>query len=87
MEIDRRKTIAGLGGMLAAQGMDSEAKAEALEGYLSDQLDMSVFSKLGAPSADSQVYDSATIFLHIERTHTSADRYADDISTGSPHSH
>jgi len=50
MEIDRRKVIGALGGMLAVQGMDSEAKAEALEGYLSDQLDMSVFSKLGAPS-------------------------------------
>jgi hypothetical protein len=50
MEIDRRKVIAALDGMLAGQGMDSEAKAEALEGYLSDQLDMSVFSKLGAPS-------------------------------------
>src|SRR3981081_1149782 len=30
--------------------MDSEAKAEALEGYLSHQLDDSVFVRLGAPS-------------------------------------
>jgi hypothetical protein len=30
--------------------MDSEAKAEALEGYLSDQLDNAVFVRLGAPS-------------------------------------
>ena len=50
MQIDRRKVIAALGGTLAIQGMDSEAKAEALEGYLSDQLDMSVFVKMGAPS-------------------------------------
>jgi hypothetical protein len=30
--------------------MDSEAKAEALEGYLSTQLDMSVFVPMGAPT-------------------------------------
>lgn len=50
MQMDRRKVIAALGGTLAVQGMDSEARAEALEGYLSDQLDMSVFQKMGAPS-------------------------------------
>lgn len=50
MQIDRRKIIAALGGTLAIQSMDSEAKAEALEGYLSDQLDMSVFTKMGAPA-------------------------------------
>src|SRR5215469_5131132 len=50
MEIDRRRVILALGGMPAVSGMDSEAKAEALEAYLSDQLDMSVFSKFGAPS-------------------------------------
>ncbi|HEY3739876.1 MAG TPA: hypothetical protein VGL53_08525 [Bryobacteraceae bacterium] len=50
MQIDRRKVIAALGGTLAVQGMDSEAKAEALEGYLSDELDMSIFRKLGAPA-------------------------------------
>jgi hypothetical protein len=50
MQIDRRKVIAALGGALAVEGMDSEARAEALEGYLSEQLDMSVFVKMGAPS-------------------------------------
>jgi hypothetical protein len=40
MEIDRRKIISALGGMPVVQGMDSEAKAESLEGYLSDPLDM-----------------------------------------------
>ena len=50
MQIDRRKVIAALGGTLAIQGMDAEAKAEALEGYISDELDNSVFVKLGAPS-------------------------------------
>ena len=49
MQIDRRKVIAALGGTLVVHGMDSEARAEALEGYISDQLDMSVFAKMGAP--------------------------------------
>lgn len=50
MPIDRTKIIAALGGPDAVGRMDSEAKAEALEGYLSAQLDMSVFAKLGAPA-------------------------------------
>ena len=50
MRIDQRKVIAALGGSGVVQGMDSEAKAEALELYLSDQLDNSVFARLGAPS-------------------------------------
>ena len=40
MEIDQRKVIDALGGSGAVQGMDSEAKAEALEAYLSNQLDI-----------------------------------------------
>jgi len=50
VEIDRSKIIAALGGPDTIRRMDSEAKAEALEGYLSKQLDLSVFTKLGAPS-------------------------------------
>ena len=50
MQIDPPQIIAALGGTLAVQGMDSEAKAEALEAYLSDRLDLSVFAKMGAPS-------------------------------------
>jgi len=50
MRIDQRKVIAALGGSRVVQGMDSEAKAEALELYLSDQLDNSIFVRLGAPS-------------------------------------
>jgi hypothetical protein len=50
MQIERPKVIAALGGPLAVQGLDSEARAEALEGYLSNQLDNSVFARLGAPS-------------------------------------
>jgi hypothetical protein len=50
LQIDRNKVISALGGSPAAQGMDSEAKAEALEGYLSQQLDNLVFRRLGAPS-------------------------------------
>jgi len=50
MRIDQRKVIAALGGSRVVQGMDSEAKAEALELYVSDQLDNSVVVRLGAPS-------------------------------------
>jgi hypothetical protein len=39
MEIDRRLFIASLGGAAAIAQMDSEAKAEALEEYMSQQLD------------------------------------------------
>jgi hypothetical protein len=50
MQIERQKVIAALGGSHAVRKMDSEAKAEALEGYLSDRLDNSFFVRLGAPS-------------------------------------
>ena len=50
MRIERQNVITALGGSLVVKGMDSEAKAEALEGYLSDQLDDSVFVRMGAPS-------------------------------------
>ncbi len=42
MEVDRRVFFASLGGAAAISAMDSEAKADALEAYLSDQLDDAV---------------------------------------------
>jgi hypothetical protein len=42
MEIDRRKFIASLGGTAAVAIMDSEAKADALEHYMEEQLDEQV---------------------------------------------
>jgi hypothetical protein len=39
MEIDRRAFFASLGGVAAVSAMDSEAKADALEDYMSEQLD------------------------------------------------
>ena len=39
MEVDRRAFIASLGGVAAVNLMDHEAKAEALEHYMEDQLD------------------------------------------------
>ena len=42
MEVDRRAFFASLGGVAAVTAMDSEAKADALEAYLSDQLDEAV---------------------------------------------
>jgi hypothetical protein len=50
MQIDRNEVIAGIGGRTVVDRMDSEGKAEALEGYLSRQLDLSAFAKFGAPS-------------------------------------
>ncbi len=45
MKIERDKAIAAIGGSKAVQKMDSEAKAEALEIYLSNQLDAEVTAK------------------------------------------
>ena len=42
MEIDRRAFLAALGGVAAIESMDSEAKAEALEHYMMQQLDSTV---------------------------------------------
>ncbi len=42
MEIDRRAFIASLGGAAAVSLMDHEAKAEALEHYMEEQLDQAV---------------------------------------------
>ena len=43
----RRAFFAGLGGVAAVSLMDSEAKADALEDFLGDQLDEAVASKQG----------------------------------------
>jgi len=51
MEIDRRAFFASLGGAAAISAMDSEAKADALEEYMSEQLDNGAAS--GVPSATS----------------------------------
>ncbi len=45
MEIDRRAFIASLGGVAAVSLMDSEARADALEDYASEQLDATVAGK------------------------------------------
>jgi hypothetical protein len=45
MELDRRIFIGSLGGVAAVAAMDSEAKADALEAYLEDQLDDAVAAK------------------------------------------
>lgn len=48
MEVDRRLFLASLGGSAALAAMDAEAKAEALEEYLSQQLDDAVAGKPAA---------------------------------------
>jgi len=47
MEIDRRSFFARLGGASAVALMDSEARADALEDYMSQQLDAAVASNQG----------------------------------------
>ena len=47
MEIDRRAFIASLGGAAVVAGMDSEAKADALEHYMEEQLDQAVAATQG----------------------------------------
>jgi hypothetical protein len=47
MEIDRRAFIASLGGAAAVSLMDSEAKADAIEHYMEEQLDQAVAAPQG----------------------------------------
>ncbi|HEV8345254.1 MAG TPA: hypothetical protein VGQ16_01705, partial [Vicinamibacterales bacterium] len=47
MEIDRRAFIASLGGAAAVAAMESEAKADALEHYMEEQLDEQVAAAQG----------------------------------------
>jgi hypothetical protein len=47
MEIDRRAFIASIGGAAAVAAMDSEAKADALEHYMEEQLDGQVAAAQG----------------------------------------
>jgi hypothetical protein len=47
MEIDRRAFFASLGGAAAVNLMDSEAKADALEDYMSEQLDAQAAEQQG----------------------------------------
>jgi hypothetical protein len=48
MDIDRRVFIASLGGAAAVAAMDSEAKADALEHYMEEELDAQVAAAQGA---------------------------------------
>jgi hypothetical protein len=48
MEIDRRAFLASLGGVAVVEAMDDEAKAEALEHYLTEKLDLA----LAGPAAE-----------------------------------
>jgi len=52
MEIDRRAFIASLGGAAVVAGMDHEAKAEALEHYMEEQLDQAVAAQ--SPGGQTQ---------------------------------
>jgi hypothetical protein len=49
MPADPDQIIAALGGVSAVEEMNSEARAEALEGYLSSELDRVLLQRLGVP--------------------------------------
>ena len=68
MEIDRRAFIAGLGGAAAVAGMSDEAKADALEHYMEDQLDAGVAAQRGqtAPGQPETFQTVAEIEAQIE---------------------
>jgi hypothetical protein len=50
MDIDRKELIASLGGEAAVRSMDHEARADALEDFLSSKLDAAVAARPGAKS-------------------------------------
>jgi len=54
MEIDRRAFFATLGGAAAISAMDSEAKADALEDYMSEQLDNAASGSTPTTSPDKK---------------------------------
>src|SRR2546425_117837 len=62
MEIDRRAFIASLGGAAAVAMMDSEAKADAIEHYMEDQLDQAVAATQGDAKKFPTVAESEAQF-------------------------
>src|SRR5690349_17243546 len=63
MEIDKKDFVAGIGGPAAVAQMDSEAKADALEDFLSNELDKLVNSK------DKNFPTVAQVEAGIEKRH------------------
>jgi predicted HD phosphohydrolase len=51
MDIDRRAFLASLGGIAVVEAMDDEAKAEALEHYLTERLDLALAPPLEGDAA------------------------------------
>jgi hypothetical protein len=56
MEIERRSFFASLGGAAAVALMDSEARADALEHYMSDQLDEAAAGEQSGEQGETQKY-------------------------------
>jgi hypothetical protein len=56
MEIDRRAFFATLGGAAAISAMDSEAKADALEDYMSEQLDNAASGSTAATTSTDKKF-------------------------------
>src|SRR5262245_61554408 len=66
MELDRRAFIASLGGTTAVSLMDSEAKADALEDYMTRRLNEEVAAQQEGPSAAKKFPTVAEIEAQIE---------------------
>jgi len=66
MEIDRRAFIASIGGAAAVAGMSDEAKADALEHYMEDQLDEMAAQNGGAQGQPEKFPMVADIEAQIE---------------------
>ena len=67
MEIDRKKFLESLGGPEAAGRMDSEARADALEHHMMDQLNQAKAGVAGnAPNSAAKYPSAAEIEEQIE---------------------
>jgi hypothetical protein len=66
MEIDRRLFVASLGGAAAVNSMDSEAKADALEEYMSDQLDDAFYAGADETGEKEKFPTAAEVEAQIE---------------------
>jgi hypothetical protein len=66
MEVDRRAFFATLGGAAAVAAMSSEAKADALEEYMQDQLNEAAAAPQGGPAPPRKFPTAAQVEAQIE---------------------
>jgi hypothetical protein len=61
MEIDRRAFLASIGGLAAVEALDAEGKAELLEHYMTDRLDLALAGELPAEEQVMPAPPEATV--------------------------